>query len=692
MPRNKSVANRGFVNNTILESLISGDKYGYEIIKEVEEKSNGKIKLKQPSLYSSLKRFESKGFISSYWEDSDIGGRRHYYSITEVGKDYYYNNVVKNPTLKITLPKERKKHTSLASSPVTQPETDTESENYNVFDLLDNEEAIAENEDNNIQDINDDIELSEIKDFDDADENSLDEEITPEIEEVIEENEEENNIEEAKLLEEQNNEYIEEHSEEFKNAEEEIEDSHPTLFAISKRENSSSSNIGIQESMFNMDNEENSFEMNSEEKVNLDALNQIKNKYSNLEIEEEQTIEDKKDIPLLEEKEHEVFSWDDMKRKVGTAKSFSDYSNEENLDKNENSNSENNNSQIVVDEYGIIKLQNDEEIEKPKNRIFDNVILRTNNDPNDVFIKSKQAKQKYDEPELTREEKIQKQENFIQRFDEIATKQKESSNEIDYKRILGDLYTKETVSDEEESNFDDESDVVINNSPDFNENININEDDFEEYNNERITNINLENINPDESFTVDDKEYAQVAMFPRTNKQIYKNHEESLINEGIKLKSFETSNVENSTNKDFILSNKAKFFMVLILGILSILECLAISLILKTKNMFTEIDAKFAAVTYAVISAIILLYAIIFLISPHKRKPNDFKLNYYLIFGFLAFIAVSLLGYAICVLSGLTTLNLNLYLFRLITPIVISFNFVIAPLLYNIFVKDKKFY
>lgn len=84
----RSVASRGSVNNIILESLMTGQKYGYEIIKEVEEKTNGKIKLKQPSLYSSLKRFESKNIITSYWGDSDIGGRRHYYKLTDAGRKY----------------------------------------------------------------------------------------------------------------------------------------------------------------------------------------------------------------------------------------------------------------------------------------------------------------------------------------------------------------------------------------------------------------------------------------------------------------------------------------------------------------------------------------------------------------------------------------------------------------------------
>ena len=77
---------RGSIYNIILKTLQSGDKYGYEICKEVEEKTNGAYILKQPSLYSGLKRLEAQGDISSYWKDSALGGRRHYYSLTENGK------------------------------------------------------------------------------------------------------------------------------------------------------------------------------------------------------------------------------------------------------------------------------------------------------------------------------------------------------------------------------------------------------------------------------------------------------------------------------------------------------------------------------------------------------------------------------------------------------------------------------
>lgn len=77
---------RGQLSTIILSTLLDGDKYGYEIIKDIETKSGGKIKIKQPSLYSSLTRMENQKLISSYWRDSDIGGKRHYYRLTDFGR------------------------------------------------------------------------------------------------------------------------------------------------------------------------------------------------------------------------------------------------------------------------------------------------------------------------------------------------------------------------------------------------------------------------------------------------------------------------------------------------------------------------------------------------------------------------------------------------------------------------------
>lgn len=79
---------RGQISTIILMCLTDKDKYGYEIIDEVLSKTNGKLSIKQPSLYSSLKRMEEQKLISSYWRDSEIGGRRHYYHLTDLGKKH----------------------------------------------------------------------------------------------------------------------------------------------------------------------------------------------------------------------------------------------------------------------------------------------------------------------------------------------------------------------------------------------------------------------------------------------------------------------------------------------------------------------------------------------------------------------------------------------------------------------------
>ncbi len=77
---------RGQLSTIILSSLLDGDKYGYEIIDSIQQRTNGEIIIKRPSLYSTLSRMEKQDLVSSYWRDSDIGGRRHYYRLTDFGK------------------------------------------------------------------------------------------------------------------------------------------------------------------------------------------------------------------------------------------------------------------------------------------------------------------------------------------------------------------------------------------------------------------------------------------------------------------------------------------------------------------------------------------------------------------------------------------------------------------------------
>ncbi|MCL2481024.1 MAG: PadR family transcriptional regulator [Spirochaetaceae bacterium] len=83
---------RGHTDTIVLGILWKGDKYGFEIYKTILEKTDEEYELKETTLYSSYKRLEAEGYISAYWGDETLGGRRKYYHITEKGKKLYMQN------------------------------------------------------------------------------------------------------------------------------------------------------------------------------------------------------------------------------------------------------------------------------------------------------------------------------------------------------------------------------------------------------------------------------------------------------------------------------------------------------------------------------------------------------------------------------------------------------------------------
>ena len=83
---------RGHTDSVVLRILLKGDNYGYEIHKTIFDKLGGEYELKEATLYSSYKRLEAAGYITSYWGDETLGSRRKYYSITESGRELYRQN------------------------------------------------------------------------------------------------------------------------------------------------------------------------------------------------------------------------------------------------------------------------------------------------------------------------------------------------------------------------------------------------------------------------------------------------------------------------------------------------------------------------------------------------------------------------------------------------------------------------
>lgn len=83
---------RGHMDTIILCTLMPGDKYGLEILREIQDSSQELYMLKQPTLYSALKRLTVDGLISAYDGDVSNGRKRVYYSLTDDGRKYVTND------------------------------------------------------------------------------------------------------------------------------------------------------------------------------------------------------------------------------------------------------------------------------------------------------------------------------------------------------------------------------------------------------------------------------------------------------------------------------------------------------------------------------------------------------------------------------------------------------------------------
>jgi Predicted transcriptional regulators len=62
------------------------DKYGYEIIKELDIRSGSTFQFKEGTLYPVLHKLENSGYVKSYISKSDAGKQRKYYRITDKGR------------------------------------------------------------------------------------------------------------------------------------------------------------------------------------------------------------------------------------------------------------------------------------------------------------------------------------------------------------------------------------------------------------------------------------------------------------------------------------------------------------------------------------------------------------------------------------------------------------------------------
>ena len=72
-------------NSLLLCLLEQQPMYGYQIVKELEARSQGYFQFKEGTLYPALHRLEKSGLIMGKWQMLPNGRQRRYYYITDKG-------------------------------------------------------------------------------------------------------------------------------------------------------------------------------------------------------------------------------------------------------------------------------------------------------------------------------------------------------------------------------------------------------------------------------------------------------------------------------------------------------------------------------------------------------------------------------------------------------------------------------
>ena len=71
----------------VMGLLSNGDMYGYQMIVELERRSDGTFSMKEGTLYPVLHGMEKDGLVDAYEQTAPTGRMRKYYRLTRRGKE-----------------------------------------------------------------------------------------------------------------------------------------------------------------------------------------------------------------------------------------------------------------------------------------------------------------------------------------------------------------------------------------------------------------------------------------------------------------------------------------------------------------------------------------------------------------------------------------------------------------------------
>jgi transcriptional regulator len=77
---------RAALEPVVLEVIATGATYGYEIVRAIQQHSEGQLCAQEGTLYPALHRLEKQGLLKAQWKTSPEGRRRKHYALTSAGR------------------------------------------------------------------------------------------------------------------------------------------------------------------------------------------------------------------------------------------------------------------------------------------------------------------------------------------------------------------------------------------------------------------------------------------------------------------------------------------------------------------------------------------------------------------------------------------------------------------------------
>lgn len=82
---------KGSTRLAILQLVSERERYGYEIIVSIRERTKGALEVAEGNIYPALHLLESEGYITSTWREVEPGvPPRKYYRITARGREHKF--------------------------------------------------------------------------------------------------------------------------------------------------------------------------------------------------------------------------------------------------------------------------------------------------------------------------------------------------------------------------------------------------------------------------------------------------------------------------------------------------------------------------------------------------------------------------------------------------------------------------